>query len=90
MSCQDINTLAKITNLSHKEFVKILSNNYTLEAIQEIADKYKAIDKEALNLYQLGTQTMQIADDIRKLVADTSLVDLKKNLPNLDSVRFGM
>ncbi|QCS24536.1 hypothetical protein FEC77_05335 [Rickettsia parkeri] len=91
MSFQDINTLAKMTNLSHKEFVKILSNNYTLEEIKEIADKYKAIDKEALNLYQLGTQTMrQIAGDIRKLVAGTSLVDLKKNLQNLDSVRFGM
>ncbi|UZW38256.1 hypothetical protein [Rickettsia conorii] len=90
MSFQDINTLAKIANLPHKEFVKILSNNYTLEEIKEIADKYKAIDKEALNLYQLGTQTMQIAGDIRKLVASTSLVDLKKNLQNLDSVRFGM
>ncbi|MFV9858188.1 hypothetical protein [Rickettsia sibirica] len=45
---------------------------------------------QALNLYQLGTQTMQIAGDIRKLVAGTSLVDLKKNLQNLDSVRFGM
>ncbi|WP_016770294.1 hypothetical protein [Rickettsia sibirica] len=51
MSFQDINTLAKITNLSHKEFVKILSNNYKLEEIKEIADKYKAIDKEALNLF---------------------------------------
>ncbi|AEK74878.1 hypothetical protein RHHCN13_04485 [Rickettsia conorii subsp. heilongjiangensis] len=45
---------------------------------------------QALNLYQLGTQTMQTAGDIRKLVASTSLVDLKKNLQNLDSVRFGM
>ncbi|KDO03354.1 hypothetical protein [Rickettsia tamurae] len=44
----------------------------------------------ALNLYQLGLQTMQIAGDIRKLVVSTSLVDLKKNLQNLDSVRFGM
>ncbi|WP_017442373.1 hypothetical protein [Rickettsia gravesii] len=51
MSFQDINTLAKMANLPHKEFVKILSNNYTLEEIKEIADKYKAIDKEALNLF---------------------------------------
>ena len=51
MSFQDINTLATIANLPHKEFVKILSNNYTLEEIKEIADKYKAIDKEALNLF---------------------------------------
>ncbi|BAK96855.1 hypothetical protein [Rickettsia japonica] len=33
---------------------------------------------QALNLYQLGTQTMQIAGDIRKLVASTSLVDFKE------------
>ncbi|KJW02813.1 hypothetical protein REIP_0828 [Rickettsia endosymbiont of Ixodes pacificus] len=33
MSFQDINTLAKIANLPHKEFAKILSNNYTLEEI---------------------------------------------------------
>lgn len=41
MSFQDINTLAKIANLPHTEFVKILSNNCTLEEIKEIADKYK-------------------------------------------------
>ncbi|HJD55083.1 MAG TPA: hypothetical protein LFW21_00125 [Rickettsia endosymbiont of Pyrocoelia pectoralis] len=51
MSFQDINILAKIANLPHKEFAKILSNDYTLEEIKDIADKYKAIDKEALNLF---------------------------------------
>jgi len=44
----------------------------------------------ALNAYQLGTQTMQIARDIKSLVGSKSPADLKDNLQNLDCVRFGV